>query len=105
MPSTITSTPPVIAAPKQQQLVTTMTTDTETTPLLQVGNVAAVALPPTIIAAEPATRRRDEDEDEDEDETENPDRPKGFKFAVVFTCLLLGEFVVGYVSPVSSWIE
>jgi len=30
-------------------------------------------------------------------ETENPNRPKGFRFAVVFACILLGDFFVGYV--------
>ena len=32
-----------------------------------------------------------------EDEVENPDRPTGFRFAVVFGCLFIGDFFVGYV--------
>ena len=31
-------------------------------------------------------------------ETENPNRPKGFRFAVVFACILMADFFVGYVS-------
>lgn len=30
-------------------------------------------------------------------EIENPDRPKGFRFAVVYACILMGDFFVGYV--------
>lgn len=63
----------------------------ETTPLLQAGNATAVTLPAT---TEPFRWRDEEDE-----ETENPNRPKGFSFAVVYTCILLGDFCVGYVSP------
>lgn len=33
-----------------------------------------------------------------EEETENPDRPKGIKFVIVYGCILLGDFFVGYVS-------
>lgn len=75
--------------------MTALTTTTETTPLLQPGNNAT---------AEP-TWRRDEDEDGDDDETENPDRPRGFKFAVAYSCILLGDFFVGYVSfpPLLPW--
>jgi hypothetical protein len=32
----------------------------------------------------------------DDDEVENPNRPKGFAFAVVYACILMGDFVVGY---------
>lgn len=66
--------------------MTALTTTTETTPLLQPGNNAT---------AEP-TWRRGEEEDDDDDEMENPDRPKGFKFAVAYSCILLGDFFVGY---------
>ncbi|WPG99008.1 Hypothetical protein R9X50_00181000 [Acrodontium crateriforme] len=31
-----------------------------------------------------------------EDEIENPERPKGIRFAVLFCCILLGDFFVGY---------
>ncbi|KAH8811527.1 putative efflux pump antibiotic resistance protein [Xylogone sp. PMI_703] len=31
-----------------------------------------------------------------EDDVENPDRPKGFSFAVVYTCILFGDFFTGY---------
>ncbi|KUI65597.1 Putative HC-toxin efflux carrier TOXA [Cytospora mali] len=61
-------------------------TTTETTPLLQPGNVTAVILAAT---AEPTGRQ-------DDDEIENPNRPKGFRFAVVYSCILLGDFFVGY---------
>ncbi|KAK6405762.1 hypothetical protein LTR95_018732, partial [Oleoguttula sp. CCFEE 5521] len=30
------------------------------------------------------------------DEVDNAKRPTGFKFAVVFACILLGDFFVGY---------
>jgi hypothetical protein len=30
------------------------------------------------------------------DVDENPDRPTGFRFAVVFACILFGDFFVGY---------
>lgn len=31
-------------------------------------------------------------------ETENPNRPKGIKFVILFLCILLGVFYVGYLS-------
>lgn len=34
----------------------------------------------------------------DEDEVENPDRPRGLKFAVLLLCILIGDFLTGYVS-------
>ena len=34
---------------------------------------------------------------ENVDETENPERPTGFRFAVVYACILMGDFFVGYV--------
>lgn len=34
-----------------------------------------------------------------EDEIENPDRPRGVRFAILFLCILLGDFFTGYVSP------
>lgn len=37
-------------------------------------------------------------------ETENPNRPKGFRFAVVFACILMGDFFVGYVGAVGAGI-
>ena len=36
-----------------------------------------------------------------EEETENPDRPKGIRFVIVYSCILLGDFFVGYVSRFS----
>lgn len=36
------------------------------------------------------------------DEIENPDRPRGFTFAVVFACILMGDFFVGYVSDLAT---
>jgi hypothetical protein len=33
-----------------------------------------------------------------EEGTENPDRPKGILFVIVYSCILLGDFFVGYVS-------
>ena len=33
-----------------------------------------------------------------EEGTENPDRPKGIRFVIVYSCILLGDFFVGYVS-------
>lgn len=32
-----------------------------------------------------------------EEGTENPDRPKGIRFVIVYSCILLGDFFVGYV--------
>lgn len=34
----------------------------------------------------------------DDDDVENPNRPKGFSFAVVYTCILFGDFFTGYVN-------
>ncbi|KAJ5954666.1 Major facilitator superfamily domain general substrate transporter [Penicillium viridicatum] len=31
-----------------------------------------------------------------EEGTENPDRPKGIRFVIVYSCILLGDFFVGY---------
>ena len=36
-----------------------------------------------------------------DDEIENPDRPRGFKFAVLFVCILLGDFFTGYVREIA----
>ncbi len=33
------------------------------------------------------------------DEIENPERPTGARFAVLFFCILLGDFFSGYVRP------
>lgn len=38
----------------------------------------------------------------EEEEIENPQRPKGAKFAILFLCILLGDFFVGYVRLVSQ---
>jgi len=35
---------------------------------------------------------------ETSDDVENPNRPKGFSFAVLYTCILFGDFFTGYVS-------
>ena len=40
---------------------------------------------------------RSSDEEAGEEEFENPNRPKGVKFAILFLCILLGDFFVGYV--------
>lgn len=32
------------------------------------------------------------------DEVENLDRPRGLKFAVLLLCILIGDFLTGYVS-------
>lgn len=32
----------------------------------------------------------------DNDDVDNPNRPKGFAFAVVYSCILMGDFIVGY---------
>lgn len=69
------------------------TATAETTPLLQAGGATAVTLAAT---AEPARWRGGDDAGDDE--TENPDRPRGFGFAVAYGCILLGDFSVGYVS-------
>ena len=34
---------------------------------------------------------------EEEDPSDSSDRPKGARFALLFTCILLGSFFVGYV--------
>jgi hypothetical protein len=38
------------------------------------------------------------DPQHDDDDVENPNRPKGFSFAIVYTCILFGDFFTGYVS-------
>jgi hypothetical protein len=38
------------------------------------------------------------DSGHDNDDVENPNRPKGFSFAIVYTCILFGDFFTGYVS-------
>lgn len=38
------------------------------------------------------------DAEHDTDDVENPNRPKGFSFAIVYTCILFGDFFTGYVS-------
>jgi len=38
------------------------------------------------------------DPEHDNDDVENPNRPKGFSFAIVYTCILFGDFFTGYVS-------
>lgn len=58
----------------------------ETAALLEHYPVALQPIVPPVISRERV------------DETENPDRPKGFRFAVVFACILMGDFFVGYVS-------
>jgi hypothetical protein len=40
-----------------------------------------------------------------DDDVENPNRPKGFSFAVVYTCILFGDFFTGYVGVVISNIQ
>jgi hypothetical protein len=43
------------------------------------------------------------DPEHDNDDVENPNRPKGFSFAIVYTCILFGDFFTGYVSlPISD---
>jgi hypothetical protein len=32
-----------------------------------------------------------------DDDVENPNRPKGFSFAIIYTCILFGDFFTGYV--------
>ncbi|KAF3770557.1 hypothetical protein M406DRAFT_33124 [Cryphonectria parasitica EP155] len=61
-----------------------MASDNEVTPLLQALNGPS--------AVGPAT----EQSTQGEDGTENPDRPKGVRFAIVYGCILLGDFFVGY---------
>jgi hypothetical protein len=48
---------------------------------------------------------RSDDKDEDVaaavdavDAAENPKRPTGFRFAIIYGCILIGDFFVGYVS-------
>ena len=42
---------------------------------------------------------RETGEEAGEDDYENQNRPKGVKFAILFLCILLGDFFVGYVRP------
>lgn len=62
----------------------------ETATLLEHHPVAPQPIVPPVISRERV------------DETENPDRPKGFRFAVVFACILMGDFFVGYVSGLAT---
>lgn len=34
------------------------------------------------------------------DETQDPNQPKGVRFALLYTCILLGSFFIGYVRDV-----
>lgn len=65
----------------------------ETTSLLAAANYASQAAN----GAVPQVATGNQDAPVDDAEIENPDRPKGIKFAIVFACLLMGDFFVGYV--------
>jgi len=39
------------------------------------------------------------------EDIENPHRPKGIKFAILFVCILLGDFVNGYVRSIMTLME
>lgn len=43
----------------------------------------------------------------DGEEKENPDRPKGVRLAIVFGCILMGDFLTGYVraAPRDRYME
>lgn len=45
------------------------------------------------------------DEETGQEETENPDRPTGIKFIILFLCILLGDFFVGYVSLLATHLD
>ena len=51
---------------------------------------------PLLAGLQPVTASTAAKADDDNEEVENPNRPKGFTFAVVYACILMGDFVVGY---------
>lgn len=78
-----------------------------TTPLLSAGD-RALAQEINRKNAQSTTNLSNDIEDASstvsaEDDIENPDRPKGVRFAIVFACILMGDFFIGYVrAPVHS---
>nr|OQO22982.1 hypothetical protein B0A51_08261 [Rachicladosporium sp. CCFEE 5018] len=49
-----------------------------------------------LLVGDTSSPRAIDTQDSVDDEIENPTRPTGFKFAIVFACILLGDFFVGY---------
>nr|OQO17924.1 hypothetical protein B0A51_12855 [Rachicladosporium sp. CCFEE 5018] len=49
-----------------------------------------------LLAGDTSSPRAIDTQDSIDDEFEDPTRPAGSKFAIVFACILLGDFFVGY---------